>query len=85
MQTSGFRYGNSVKLEFNDQEAESVLRTIDAGLKNIHIGGLNVAEGMNIFVGKLNRARQLEQNEKNKMVTVDPSAALHSSSSLPPS
>lgn len=51
-------------MKFTNSEAEAVLKTIDAGLKNIHIGGLNVAEGMNIFINKLNQDRQQEQNEK---------------------
>lgn len=51
-------------MKFTNAEAEAVLKTIDAGLKNIHIGGLNVAEGMNIFINKLNQDRQQEQNEK---------------------
>lgn len=57
-----------MKLEFSDREAEAVLRSIDAGLKNIHIGGLAVAEGMNVFVGKVNQAKQQEQNEKTNQL-----------------
>lgn len=86
-QSGMFRHGDSrMKIELTDREAEAVLRTIDAGLKNIHIGGLAVAEGMNVFISKVNQAKQQEQNEKTTQpwtsgpdVSDDPSALRNAS------
>lgn len=53
-----------MKLEFSDNEAEAVLRALDTGLKNIHIGGFNVIDGANIFRNKVFQGKQQEQQEK---------------------
>lgn len=54
-----------MKLEFSVEQVNKITQTIDAGLKNTHVGGLNVMEGAVIFAQGVTRAQQQEQNEKN--------------------
>lgn len=52
-----------MKLDFTVEQVNKITQTIDAGLKNTHVGGLNVMEGAVIFAQGVTRAQQQEQNE----------------------
>ncbi len=50
-----------MKIELTEQEAASILELVDTGLKEHGIRALACA---NMVIGKINQAKQQEQNEK---------------------
>lgn len=63
-----------MKLEFTTEQVDKISKTIDAGLKNTHIGGLNVMEGAIIFAQGVAQAQQQQEQNEQKISPMRPAA-----------